>query len=229
MSEHRVELTFHGEQGEPLQVEIAACIIAGWTGRDQAALERHIVELEALGVPRPASTPIFYHTAASRVTTASRIEVAGESSSGEVEFILFCRAGKLWIGVGSDHTDRELEKYGVTLSKQICDKPIAAAAWPFEAVSGHWDQLILRSYVLDGGERTLYQETNVSAMLHPDDLIQQYTGQSQLPEGTIMFGGTVGAIGGIRPARRFEFELEDPVLGRRITHGYETEQLPIMG
>ena len=28
-------------------------IIAGWTGQDTAALEKHIRELEAIGVPRP--------------------------------------------------------------------------------------------------------------------------------------------------------------------------------
>jgi hypothetical protein len=32
-----------------------------------------------------------------------------------------------------------------------------------------------------------------------------------------MFGGTLGAIGGIRPAARFEMELEDPVMKRART------------
>ena len=36
-----------------------------------------------------------------------------------------------------------------------------------------------------------------------------------------MFGGTFAAKGGIRPASRFEFELEDPVLKRTIRHGYD--------
>ena len=36
-----------------------------------------------------------------------------------------------------------------------------------------------------------------------------------------MFGGTFAAKGGIRPADRFEFELEDPVLKRKIGHGYD--------
>jgi hypothetical protein len=46
-------------------------IIAGWTGRDPAAVEKHIRELEALGVKRPASTPIFYRFAAARLTTGA--------------------------------------------------------------------------------------------------------------------------------------------------------------
>ena len=37
------------------------------------------------------------------------------------------------------------------------------------------------------------------------------------------------AKGGIRPADRFEFELEDPVLKRTIKHGYDVVTLPVRG
>ena len=43
-----------------------------------------------------------------------------------------------------------------------------------------------------------------------------------------MFCGTMGAIGGIRPSPRFDMELEDPVLGRKLTHGYNVQSLPIV-
>jgi hypothetical protein len=46
-------------------------------------------------------------------------------------------------------------------------------------------------------------------------------------EGSLMYGGTLAAIGGIRPAQRFEFALIDPVLDRRIGHGYDVQPLPI--
>ena len=48
-------------------VAIDHAVIAGWTGRDAAAVEKHIKELEVLGVKRPATTPIFYRVAASRL------------------------------------------------------------------------------------------------------------------------------------------------------------------
>ncbi len=51
----------------------------------------------------------------------------------------------------------------------------------------------------------------------------------KLPDGCAMFGGTFAAIGGIRPASRFEFELEDPVLKRIIRHGYDVIALPVLG
>jgi hypothetical protein len=44
-----------------------------------------------------------------------------------------------------------------------------------------------------------------------------------------MFGGTFAAKGGIRPAERFEFELEDPVLKRTIRHAYDIATLPVRG
>ena len=55
------------------------------------------------------------------------------------------------------------------------------------------------------------------------------SGGSWGPDGTILFGGTFAAKGGIRPAARFDFEIEDPVLGRTIRSGYAIEVLPIAG
>ena len=203
-------------------------IVAGWTGRDHVALEKHIHELEALGVKPPATTPIFYEVAASRVTTAATIDVSGSASSGEVEFVLLQFNGEMWVGVGSDHTDREVETYGVTVSKQMCDKPIAPVFWPFASVEGHWDQLMLRAHIYDPhGMRVLYQEGSVGHMLAPGELLTKWG--SALEEGTLMLGGTLAARGGIRPSRRFEYELEDPVLGRRIVHGYDVHELPVRG
>ena len=182
---------------------------------------------------RPASTPIFYRVAAARITTATEIEASGDKSSGEVEFVLLQANGQLWVGVGSDHTDREVETYNVTVSKQMCDKPIAAELWPFDDAAAHWDKLVLRSYIREGGpeggKRVLYQEGAVAGMIAPLDLIERYTGSAALPEGTLMFCGTFAAKGGIRPAPRFDYELEDPVLGRKISSGYAIKTLPVLG
>src|SRR3954468_2258849 len=94
--------------------DIKRLVVAGWTGRDQAALEAHIRELEALGIARPKSTPIFYRVAAALLTTADVIEVIGGDSSGEVECIVYALGEGLWLGLGSDHTDRKAEAIGVT-------------------------------------------------------------------------------------------------------------------
>jgi hypothetical protein len=218
------------------EVGIDDAIVAGWTGRDSAAVEKHIRELEALGVKRPATTPVFYRVSAARLTTAIEIEAVGPHSGGEVEFVLLRHDGRLWVGTGSDHTDRQVETYGVTVSKQMCDKPVAPVFWAFDEIAPHWDQLLLCAHVIENGERNIYQEGPVTAMLGPLDLIGRYLlptlgriGSGCLPENTLMFCGTLAARGGVRPTERFEFEIQDPVLGRSITHAYSVRILPVQG
>jgi hypothetical protein len=212
-----------------LTLPIDRAVIAGWTGRDPVARDKHIAELEAIGIARPATTPIYYRVAACRLTLEDSIEVCGGDSSGEVEFVLIGWQGRIFVGCGSDHTDRKVEAYSVTVSKQMCDKPVASELWELEDVIDHWDRLILRSFAWINGERVLYQEGTLDAMLPVKDLIERQFGKQGLPDGCAMFGGTFGAKGGIRPASRFEIELEDPVLKRSIRHAYDVISLPVLG
>lgn len=204
-------------------------VVAGWTGRDSAAVEEHIVELEKLGVERPKEVPCFYYVSADRVTCANSIEVSGRDTSGEVEFVIaFQGDGQLLVGVGSDHTDRQLESINVSQSKQICEKPIAPHFWDYADVKDHWDELVLRSYIYVDGEKVLYQEGEVTAMLHPEALIEKHlTSRYPLGKGDIMMCGTLAAIGGIRESDLFSFELHDPVHSRVISHDYSIKSLPI--
>jgi hypothetical protein len=209
--------------------EIDSLVIAGWTGRNVEALEAHIKELEAIGVKRPKSVPIFYRVACSLLTTVPAIEVMADKSSGEVEFVLYALQDGLWLGVGSDHTDRKAETVGVTLSKQLCAKPVGATLWRYDEVKPHWDKLKLRSYVPDGGKRRLYQEGPVTNMRSPEELIKLYTSGDKLKAGTAMFCGTFAVHGEISYSGTFDMELEDPVLGRKLTHGYKIVSLPDEG
>jgi len=226
------DLTFNVEDKgalTPLTLAIDQAVIAGWTGRDPVARDKHIAELEAIGIARPATTPIYYRCSARRITLEDRIEVSGGDSSGEVEFVLIGWQGRIFVGCGSDHTDRKVEAYSVTVSKQMCDKPVASVLWELEDVIAHWDKMILRSWAVIGGARVLYQEGTLDAMLPVKDLIERGFGGKDLPDGCAMFGGTFAAKGGIRPADRFEFELEDPVLKRKISHGYDVVPMPVLG
>ena len=226
------DLTFTIETHDattPLTLAIEQAVIAGWTGRDPVARDRHIAELEAIGIARPATTPIYYRVSARRLTTEDSIEVCGSDSSGEVEFVLIGWQGRIFVGLGSDHTDRKVETYSVTVSKQMCDKVMATVLWELEDVIGHWDQMILRSFAWIGGKRELYQEGTLDAMLPVSELIARGFKDGKMPDGCAMFGGTFAAKGGIRPASRFEFELEDPVLKRSIRHAYDVIELPVLG
>ncbi len=196
-------------------------VIAGWTGRDEAALRKHIKELEEIGVRAPKTTPIFYRVSANLLTQAAEIQVSGPDTSGEVEFVLLAKPDGLWVTVGSDHTDRKAETIGVSLSKQLCSKPTAKDAWRYDEVKPHWERLVLRSWA-DG---ELYQEGPVTAMRSPEDLM----GRQPLKTGWAMFCGTLAAKGGIRPAKVFRMELEDPVRKKKLAHEYRIDVLPVEG
>ncbi len=200
---------------------LAELVIAGWTGRDEQALRKHIKELEEIGVKPPKTTPIFYRVAASLFTHASEIQVSGPDTSGEVEFVLMRTENDLRVAVGSDHTDRKAETIGVSLSKQLCAKPVSTQSWRYDEVKPHWDRLTLRSWT-DG---ELYQEGPVTAMRSPEDLMGRYP----LKPGYAMFCGTLAAKGGIRGGERFRMELEDPVLRRKLRHEYRVKVLPVEG
>lgn len=223
-----LELTIE-PAGDARQIRIDDVVVAGWTGRNVEALEKHIVELEELGVPRPSTVPCFYRVSTEGFTNGENLQFLGDTSSGEVEFVLIGSDDGMLLGVGSDHTDREVETYSVPVSKQMCAKPVSPQVWRYDDVVDHFDDLILRAWATENGEKKLYQEGGVTAMRPPEELIGLYMpGETQLPAGMAMYCGTLAAIGGIRPAERFDVEIEDPVLGRKISYGYNVNPLPVV-
>ena len=79
---------------------------------------------------------------------------------------------------------------------------------------------------IDGAE-VLYQDGVLSAMRRPEEMMKRHA-EGTLPPGSVMMLGTFAAIGGIRPASRFAMEIEDPVLGSRISHAYDIQSLPLV-
>jgi len=221
-----LELTVHRSSGaSKLAATATELIIAGWTGRDRMSVEAHIEELAALGVARPGKVPLFYRVASSLLAQDDAIEVIGSTCSGEAEAVVMCFGGVLWVGLGSDHTDRQLEAISVPAAKQVCAKPLGREVWPLSEASAHWDRLVLRSYIRTAGSRELYQEGELSTNLSALELIRQYAGGEGLREGAVMFCGTLPVRGTFRSGARFELELEDPVLRRSLRHSYGIHQL----
>jgi hypothetical protein len=216
-----------GDASRTLSTDVHTFIVAGWAGRDRDAIEHHIEELALIGVPRPSAVPLYYRVADNQLSQSPRIQAVGPHSSGEVETLVFTVDGEMYVGLTSDHTDRKLEAHSVALSKQLCVKPVGTTAWRFADVAGHWDELVIRSYIEENGAEVLYQEGALSALRTPTDLIAGYLGgASVLPEGVAMSCGTVGAIGGIRPSTAFTMALFDPRSGRSLKHRYAIDVLP---
>ena len=80
-------------------------------------------------MPRPSSVPLYYRMASLLLPQSAEIAALGDPSSGAAEPPLFFSPGESWLGVASDHTDRQVESYSVAVSKQMCAKPLAASAW----------------------------------------------------------------------------------------------------
>ena len=146
-----------------LPVVVDRLVIAGWTGRDKAKLMEHVEELKELGVAPPETTPVFYPLGANLITQADAIQVLGDGSSGEVEAMLIGTPKGMLVTLASDHTDRQAEAYSIQISKQMCPKPVARAAWWFRDVAERWDSLTLQSW--QDGE--VYQDGDCTAMLPP--------------------------------------------------------------
>ena len=149
-------------------------------------------------------------------------------TSGEVEYVLlFTSDNDFYVTVGSDHTDRELEKYNVALSKQICLNVISKKIWLYEDIKDHWDELVMKAWVKEKREKKLYQEGKLEKMLRPEELIkkvrERLTGDLT---GAVVFSGTFPIIGGkINFEPYFEIELIDEMKGKLLRHVYIAEPI----
>jgi hypothetical protein len=197
----------------PLPFTVRRLVCAGYTTRDPAETERHVRELEALGIPRPKDVPVFCAVASYLATVDPVIEVQGPFTSGEVEYALLFGPGGPWVTVASDQTDRFVERHSVAAAKQLCPKVLAPAVWPLADVEDHWDELRLRAWVRSGRTRRLYQEAALGALLPPAALLPGLRRRvGRLLDGVVLFAGTVPTVDGqVVYGNAYELELADPV------------------
>lgn len=200
----RLELRVAG--GDTLEFAPQALVIAGFTGRDRAAVEHHIVELEAMGVERPPETPTFYDAPVSLLTTEADIAVTGRETSGEVEPVLFRTPHGAFVGVGSDHTDRGLERTDIALSKRACSKVVGRDVIPYEQAVEQWDEIALRCRTADG---SVYQSGRAGELLPIPHLLAELEARlGRLPDGLVLFLGTVPLqTDGFVFSERYELDL----------------------
>ena len=215
-----------GNTSQALELPIKRLYCIGYAGRNQAKVREHIEELAKIGVPAPPRTPTVYPVSTCLLTAGPAVTSQGKETSGEVEFVLFLEGNKIYVSVGSDHTDRELEKSSIAKSKQMCAKTVAEQVWDFDEVKDHWDSLILRSWVTDGEGKRLYQDGAATALLPVADLLQAVKRETDASlDGAVIYSGTVPTHGGFVFAPVWDLELEDPVRQRKITHRYEVTVL----
>ncbi len=180
--------------GETLTLKNCAAIVAGYTGRDTHAVQEHIDELAAIGIAPPPHVPMFYPVPSSSLSTASTLTVSGERTSGEVEPLYIRHNGRYFLGLASDHTDRELEAVDIPQSKAACPKPVSTEVIEITDLSTlSLDGARARSWV-DG---ELYQDGTLANLRTPANVIELLLeNQGKNLEDFLCLGGTLPVIGG---------------------------------
>jgi hypothetical protein len=206
----------------PVTIAIEEVLLAGYTGRDRTAVLEHIRELEKIGVAPPPSVPMVYVVDAALLTTGTTIDAGGPDTSGEIEVCFVFQRDDLLVGLGSDHTDRKQEAIDIAVSKTLCHKPISSAFWRYSDLKDHWESIEIRSWSTEQGSRRLYQEGTLAEFMAVSDLLDEVKclGHDELG-GRFIFSGTVPTQGGLACGERFEAELRDRFLGRRLEIGYD--------
>lgn len=210
-----LDLTIDGNgEKNNLSFEVKNLVNAGYTGRDREEVKKHIKELEEEGVSPPDEIPVLLPKSNHLVMVGDgrTVEVLNEKTSGEVEYVLLVDEGEVYVGVGSDHTDRELEGYDVLQAKQSCPNFISETVWPFDLVKDYWDDLKLRSWSTSrNSERVLYQDSSLDRLIRPEKLLD-FTKERLTRdfEGTVLFSGSIPTkTDGLIYGQKFEAALID--------------------
>jgi 2-keto-4-pentenoate hydratase/2-oxohepta-3-ene-1,7-dioic acid hydratase in catechol pathway len=205
--------------GATLPVGVRRLLVAGFTGREQEEVARHVEELRAFGAPAPETTPCMFVLDPALLTAADRISVTGTFTSGEVEPVVVVHDGARLLTVGSDHTDRDVERKSLADSKHACPKVIGTGCVPADQVAD-WDAVTITSWA--DGEPTPYQQGTLRSLLTLPDLEARLRPLGiTLADGDVLFMGTVPVTGGeLRPANRFRAALRVPGLRTDLTIDY---------
>lgn len=211
---------------QPLSFTVKRMVNAGYVGRDQVTVNQHIKELKKEGVPVPEEVPTLYPVAPYLVTTDDTLEVVDEYTSGEAEFVLLLKGKEMYVGAGSDHTDRKLEATSILKSKQICLNVLSTVVWPYDEIKEVWDDLILRGWTEKDGQRILYQEAKLSSIMSIEDMlsfISRKTNDQEM-DNLVIYSGTIPLLGGETIyGNSFEVELHNPQAHDSLWCKYEVK------
>ncbi len=225
-------LTLESKEGQrPLSFSFSKVVNAGFTGKNQKEVQHHLEELAAKGISVPSSTPTLYPVVPQAMSTENAMEVFGKETSGELEYVLLVvNKDEIYVGLGSDHTDRNLEELHIPRSKQICPNILGKTVWPLKEIEAHWDDLQMSCTVTKDGENTLYQRGALGLLLNPAELIAFVEKQIREPlENIIIYSGTVKMeTDDFVFADQFAAELRDGTLDRSLSFSYDIKPMDYM-
>ena len=180
------------------------------------------------------TNPSIFHIGRYLLTQSQEFEVQGPLTGGEAEVVAIRAGGDVFITVGSDQCDRELDPLFPDKPKQMCPHPIATVAWPYDEVRDHWDQLQVCSEVVVGEHRVALQESALSALVDLEYLLAMDAVRA-LPDPMFLYCGTSAFLNVQETIERlslpemtahgvgdeFRVRLHDPAMKRTIEHRFQ--------
>ena len=219
--------TTHGRSG--IQLDLVRVYNLGFTVRDSSKMDRHMEEVEKIGIrrPDPGTPPIIFPISDWATIFGTECQVQYPRTSGEVEVVTIDHGGQILVTVGSDHTDRKLEIASIPWSKQAAPNVIAPVAWRWEEVADHWDDITMECWIVEDGQRRRYQHAGVNEFWTPIEQRDSIRGRIEEHDGDmlLMSGTVVTDDERFSYARQWTILMDDPVLGRRIEHTYHVTVL----
>lgn len=218
-----ISFTLHKNGGtSALELDYQNLFIIGYAGRNMEKTLEHIRELERdLGVPAPKKIPTIFQCSNMLLTQEAAVHFVGEKTCGEVEYIIIKKGDHIYIGIGSDHTDRELEAASVPKAKQVCPKPIGVDVWDYADVKAHWDSIRVESYQTVDNQEVMYQRGTLADILPPEKILSELSERLGDIGDCVIYSGTVPVLNGFKYGTNFRCELTDDTLSRKLTLGYD--------
>ena len=217
--------------------EVGSVAGARFTARDVEGLRKQMDEQLAKEGHFSSAThtnPSIFRMARYLLTQDTEFEVQGTMTGGEGEVVAIRAGDEVFISVGSDQCDRELDPIFPDKPKQMCPHPVATTAWPYSEVSDHWDELRIQSTVTTQGHAVPLQDSKLEALVTLDYLLDMPSVRS-LPEVAVLFCGSSPFLDSAEEAVKehdlspfttwgvgdaFSVRLYDPVLERAIEHAF---------
>lgn len=183
---------------EVIALDATSLILAGFTGRSAQAVADHLWELSLIGVGAPESVPIYWSIEPDLLRPCANFSAPPERTSGEIEYVLVRSAGRWFVGVGSDHHDKVIEKESFRESKRAQPKLIGHSVIPLEAAMASWDDIELRCLAKNGdGQWVTFQGGRLIELITPEDLLEG--ARRRWPDavdkdGSVIFSGTIPLV-----------------------------------
>ena len=220
------KMQFVDEDGQKIDFIVKKLLNGGFAGRNQKAVWAHIEELKKIGVAPPQKTPTFYPLPPDLMVFDDEIVVLDTGNSAEIEYVLLFAKDEIYVALGSDHTDRDLETLSIPKSKLVYPNVISRQVWTYSNLKDYWDQIEIRCWLGEGKE-TLYQDATLAAIMSPEQFIEHLKElvDGDL-EGLVFFSGTVAALTeGLAYSGFVSGELLDPVKNNRLEISYRVKPI----